>query len=385
MVPRVKISARRVAHADEPRDRARAPRDTARSRAPRARTRRDAGSRCRARSNSHHRVEHRRAASATSPPSRDSAARDSPRAAGSRARSTMHARALTAWLVAPSRCDSDARRFRGAVGAPMQRVPREARALHALRELRDARERAQRSERLLIGARQRPVHQLAKLLEQLLRLGARLSLHGAPSSSTPTPSRSRTRSPLKLTSAIASPSSFSQSVSSSPQSGFVPRRVDRASLHLAEVARLPVVLENDFLVERGRRHAVADLQRDARSVNRSASPARAPRAPRRPRSSRARRPRTRRSAAAARASCVDAAALQVEERHLVDLARPSRRACTSRRRRRSRAAAWCRCARVSREQQRRCSSACRRSSARSGWTYTLPLNTPCDAPSSMPL
>ena len=66
------------------------------------------------------------------------------------------------------------------------------------------------------------------------------------------------------------------------------------------------------------------------------------------------------------------------------VARPSRRACTSRRRRRSRAAAWCRSARA-----RRAAAFVVRLLAvrllRLGWTYTLPLNTPCDAPSRIAL
>ena len=99
--------------------------------------------------------------------------------------------------------------------------------------------------------------------------------------------------------------------------------------------------------------------------------------------SRARRRRTRTSAAGARvrARCRGSSCRTAPSRRS---GRPSRRACTSRRRRRSRAAAWCR------------SAPCRESSSvvvrllavgllRLGWTYTLPLNTPCDAPSRTPL
>ena len=79
---------------------------------------------------------------------------------------------------------------------------------------------------------------------------------------------------------------------------------------------------------------------------------------------------------AARGLAIDAARAQVEELLVVQLADGRAVACTSRRRRRSPAAAWCR-SRASRRAAGSGWSASRRSSARPGRTMILPLKTPC--------
>ena len=232
-----------------------------------------------------------------------------------------------------------------------------------------------------------PVHQRVEPLEQLLRLGARLSLHRLRHERRRRLARSRTPALVNRTSAIRSPviSELHRHLVAAA-AGSAPRR-GGSPPPAPVVVRLPVVVEDDRLVEL--------RDRIRHGAMRPASSRRSSVAPR----------SVARLEPLAHLGELDRLQHLRRERVREQLARRARRRCrgsscrTAPSRRCRPTVAPC----VHFTSSAKISScglvsicACSESSSvlfvclpsvfcATGWTYTLPLNTPCDAPSSIPL